>query len=89
MSPALAASRGPYYLRVTYTSAGDDRLPVYVDHGGGYPPSPQALISLSPAVHQSIQWLGGGPVRGVAIQIFGGMGVCVRDLQVVTIRAAA
>ena len=86
LSRPLKASTEPYYLWVTYTSVGRDRIPLYVDHPSGYFGSPDTLISLAVGSKQSIAWLGPGEIRGFKLQVFPGMGVCIKQAQVVTLQ---
>lgn len=81
----LDPSGGPYYVRVSYRSVGRDRLPLFVARARAFPSSPRQVIALAPGVHQSIAWTEPGPVSGVSVQVTPGLGVCVRDLQLVVL----
>jgi hypothetical protein len=83
----LAASPRPYYLLLAYTSAGNSTLRLYIDHGTGYPASPDRYVSVAAGSERSIAWLGVGSPRGLVLKLRqSGPRVCITRLQIVTLR---
>jgi hypothetical protein len=81
--PARAAGTGPYYLLVTYESARKVAIPLYVDHGKGYPGLPQELVGLAAGAHRSIALVGSSLPLRLLVDLTAQSGVCLSRLQVV------
>ena len=86
VSTRLSPTDGPYYLRVVYRDAQPTSLPLYVDHGSGFPGAPQAAVVLPAGAGQSIAWLGEASPRGLDVQIPAGSAACVLRLDIVRLR---
>jgi len=78
------ASPGAYYLILAYASPRSQSLPLSVDQGSGV----QAMrtpVALAAGAHRSIAWLGDAP-HGIVIDLPAGGHVCLRRLEVVTLK---
>lgn len=88
ISPAPSPIRGPYYLKIWYSTAHPGSVPIYVDRGQGYPAVPDVWMSVAGGSHQSIAWLGDGSPHAFMFALPAGGGMCVTRIDLVTLRDA-
>jgi hypothetical protein len=78
--PAVAGR--PYYLKVSYSSAINVGLPVYVDAGAGLPVSTDRTLNFAPDSTSSIILLAAASPRQVMISLLPGVRLCFNTLEV-------
>ncbi|MGI8412308.1 MAG: hypothetical protein ACR2LV_05350 [Solirubrobacteraceae bacterium] len=88
LAPWPDPSGEPYYLRLRYQLAERGELGLFVDHGHGYPGTPDPMLRLVPGAHGAIAWLGDGSLRGLVLQIPSFEQICLEQPQVLTLRPA-
>lgn len=89
LAPLPDPSGEPYYLRLRYQLAARGELGLFVDHGHGYPGTPDPMLRLAPGAHGAIAWLGDGALRGLVLQIPAFEQICLEQPQVVILRPVA
>jgi hypothetical protein len=82
---SLSAAAGPYYLLASYSTQRPATLALGVESRIGVATHADPTVSLTPAAHQSIAWLGTAAPRWLKLTFPASTGLCLNSLRVVTL----